>query len=775
MDFGYLTSPPERSGAGPIATRPQLLQLSSLDPKDFERLCFRLARLDATVELCRFYGVHGQPQKGIDLYARQLDGSYKVVQCKRSSDGFTPSEVTEAVDTFLAGDWATKASVFVLAVTANLEGTQAADRIEDERLKLARRGITFVVWDETEISSVLKDHPRLVDDFFDREAVRTFLGDEAANALGDRLNAVDVIEYRRSLGRLYREVFSRLERGVHGDDRNAPLDDRFVLPDVLVTARVGTAMPVPPPDAPIVDPAATTPRPGATGRYFPVVMASLRNPALTVLQTHSTPDNFGNRVSVADWLTTGSQHLVVGVPGSGKSALLRMIVLDVFADAPRFVGQVDRLHDMLPIWLPFAFWTSAARKNANSVSVLDAVRDWLNAYDHGHLWPLIERALSDERALLVVDGLDEWASPDLARMCVDRLEVFASTKRANVIASSRPFSTADLPVDGSRWRLGTLAPLNYEQRLTFVTKWLAPLVSEPALAKEVAEWASEIESSAHLRELSDLPLFLLLLLRTREQQTEFPEDLYAVLSDAITRLIGEHRRRKIDTSGTADLFPPSADIRRVSAATAEHMHASSMAAISDEELRDEFRRTLVESIGYPAAEAHAMAVVLVNSLSPGVGLMVRPAPDQTSFFHRSVLEFLAAERLLTRPSGEQIDLVRDHLTERRWSQVLRFLIRGLVRPPEIAGIFDALDESGGNNPLLREGTDLLAADVAVGAGNADTRTRHRLLDRVMREVETGERTAHLSSASHARRSEARWSTASATGCAARHGRPGQAF
>jgi predicted helicase len=79
-----------------------------------------------------FYGVHGQAQKGIDLYARQLDRSYLVIQCKRSSDGFTPGEVTEAVDTFLAGDWAPTATVFVLAVTANLEGTNAADRIEED-------------------------------------------------------------------------------------------------------------------------------------------------------------------------------------------------------------------------------------------------------------------------------------------------------------------------------------------------------------------------------------------------------------------------------------------------------------------------------------------------------------------------------------------------------------------------------------------------------------------------------------------------------------------
>ncbi|MGH3948130.1 MAG: hypothetical protein ACRDSE_03265 [Pseudonocardiaceae bacterium] len=42
-----------------------------------------------------------------------------------------------------------------MAVTTNLEGTQAADRIEEERPNLPQRGITFTVWDETEISTLV--------------------------------------------------------------------------------------------------------------------------------------------------------------------------------------------------------------------------------------------------------------------------------------------------------------------------------------------------------------------------------------------------------------------------------------------------------------------------------------------------------------------------------------------------------------------------------------------------------------------------------------------
>lgn len=738
--FGHLTSPPEACGAVPIATRPQLLPLGSLRPKDFERLCFRLARLDAAVESCRIYGVDGQAQQGIDLYVRRSDGSYMVIQCKRSSDDFTPAEITSAVDTFLDRDWAANAKVFVLAVTANLERTQLADRIEEERTKLDARGIRFDVWDELGISAQMKDHPRLVDDFFGREAVKVFLGPEAALALGDRLDADEVVRFRTALGALYREVFGRLERGVHGDDRNVALPERFVLPDVLVGSDV--AMPPPAPQAPQRQAAQPAPAFRIVPGSGPDVTAGLRNSQLRPADAGYLSDSHATRVQVTDWLGTGNWHVVVGVPGSGKSALLRTLVLDAFADAPRFISNLDRWHDLLPVWLPFSFWTHAAQKRPDAASVLDGARAWLDAYDHGHLWPLVQKALRDERVLLVIDGFDEWASPDLARLCVDRLEVFAGTKHVNVMASSRPFSTADLPLDRQRWRRAELAPLNQEQRWTFISRWLAPLIDEPELSKEAASWAAEIDSATHLRELSHLPLFLLLLLRTREQRTEFPEDLHAVLEEAVTRLVGEHRRRKIDAAGAADAFPSTADVRRVSAATAHQMHLHSTLSISDEELREQIRRTLTDSIGYPAAEAHAMASTLVNSLSPGMGLMIRPAPDETRFFHRSILEFLAAERMLAQSSADQIALFQEHLTDRRWAQVLRFLVRGLVRPHEIAAIFTALDPASTDDALLREQLNLLAADVVVNAGATDAPTRRRLLDRVVQEVDAGERTRH---------------------------------
>jgi len=150
----YLATPAEGCGEVPVSTRPQRLRLGSLTPRDFERLCHRLARVQATVEDVRIIGVPGQFQDGIELYARRHDGTYVAIQCKRSSDAFPPGEITAAVDKFLVGEWAGTAKEFVLAVTADLEPTQTSNRIRTEKERLAKKGIRFKPWDEAELSAL---------------------------------------------------------------------------------------------------------------------------------------------------------------------------------------------------------------------------------------------------------------------------------------------------------------------------------------------------------------------------------------------------------------------------------------------------------------------------------------------------------------------------------------------------------------------------------------------------------------------------------------------
>ena len=51
-------------------------------------------------------------------------------------------------------------------------------------------------------------------------------------------------------------------------------------------------------------------------------------------------------------------------------------------------------------------------KRGAPASIGEALKSWLEQYDAGDLWPLVQAALNDERLLLVVDGLDEWVNDE---------------------------------------------------------------------------------------------------------------------------------------------------------------------------------------------------------------------------------------------------------------------------------------------------------------------------------------------------------------------------
>ena len=96
--------------------------------------------------------------------------------------------------------------------------------------------------ESSQISERLKDHPDLVDDFFGREWVRTFCGEEAVASLSSRrLQAsTQVIRLRQLLRRCYKQHFEITDPGlpsligsINPDHQPLPLGDRFVPPEIL--------------------------------------------------------------------------------------------------------------------------------------------------------------------------------------------------------------------------------------------------------------------------------------------------------------------------------------------------------------------------------------------------------------------------------------------------------------------------------------------------------------------------------------------------------------
>jgi len=203
----YLWAAPRVSVFPPVRTRAQTLPLEQLTWEDFERLCLRLAEDESDIDQLGLYGLPGQTQEGIDIFARLSEGEYSVYQCRRVQ-AFTAERLAKVVDDFLSGRWGERASRLVLCTSAELRDTNLALAVEEQNARLQARGKTFVALDREGLSRRLKGLPQLVLDFFDRAWLEEFCPD-ASEELRRRLGAADASSLRASLSRLYANVFAR--------------------------------------------------------------------------------------------------------------------------------------------------------------------------------------------------------------------------------------------------------------------------------------------------------------------------------------------------------------------------------------------------------------------------------------------------------------------------------------------------------------------------------------------------------------------------------------
>lgn len=728
----YLASPPESTPPLVVSTSLQVLPFSELAWPDFERLCYRLCRRYGDIEDCLFYGTGGQAQFGIDIFMWRKEGGYSVVQCKRYAE-FTGHHLKKAVDKFLDGRWKDRADRFVLATSSDLAGIAEDVAAQVDRLK--KLDIAFESWDRSSLSDMLKQEPDLVLDFFGRAAVEVFLDPVAMERLASRLEPGELIEYRRALGDLYREVVAVDDPGIVAGSPTTPLQQRFVMPDLVIESdgtRTAEAK------------AASTPslgnlsllREGSVGEWEAVATTDPLAPTVEA------------KVAADEWLATGDRKLLVGEPGAGKSALLRYLLLDMFEAEPHLGAVARRWGDAVPVWIPFGFWTRLARTTGEPIGLEQCIRSWLAYWSREDLWTLVERAIDDHRLVLLVDGLDEWATEPLGAQAARQLVVFANSRRCPVVASSRPFGVESLPLSTNDWDLGRIAALSDEQRYDFVDRWLERWWSRDATTprETVPETLiAEVDASERIRQLSRNPLMLSIVLYLRAQNEELATDWATVLDQVVRHLIDEHRRQKMYAAASAAVMPRSEDVRRLAVLLAAQLQRRGLDALSYQEALDLLRRGLADDgerlgLGYSESQAADLARGLLDSVSTDLGLFVQPRDGSVGFIHRFIQEYLCAEHLLLSSAEERRAVVLEKFKDLQWRETITLCLQRLEDETEVQAIFDDLDSSG---LMFGEVVDQLAAAVSFADINPlSTEFRRSLARRVVERIETGERPTH---------------------------------
>jgi WD40 repeat protein len=148
------------------------LQFSRLSWAEFEELVADLARNADDLVDVRRYGPDGQGQDGIDVIGFTRTGQRAhAYQCKRVAK-FAESDLSRAVAEFADGARPFDPVRFVVATAAPALRKQIVHQLMAERTR--HQDLEIQLWDATELNEMLREHPRIVEKFFDKATARTF-------------------------------------------------------------------------------------------------------------------------------------------------------------------------------------------------------------------------------------------------------------------------------------------------------------------------------------------------------------------------------------------------------------------------------------------------------------------------------------------------------------------------------------------------------------------------------------------------------------------------
>jgi len=675
----WLEAPPESLGRSPVNTRLQALPFEELDWPNFERLILRVVRSDRTVTDCQIYGTPGQAQHGIDLLAvlASAPADSGCFQCKRV-ENFGAADVKKAVTKFEEGPWAQRALEFTLCVASSLENTQVVEAIVEERARLADRSIRFAVWDGSQSGALnvrLKALPEIVDDFFGREWVRIFNGEEAADRLGERLDGIDFNALRARLAELYATIFAQHDPGLRVQV-SEPIDylGRYVPADILEdTMLEGIGQGV---------------RQQQSAAALSLEPSNLENkppsgprPIALALEAVSA------RRSAWEWLREQHSCVILGEPGYGKSAMLRQLALTLalanFSESAPIGSEHLR---RLPVWLSFARLAAAIAEDSNTSSE-DFFCRWLHQYGYADVQPLFRRALRTSELVLLVDGLDEGTDVASGREALDRIITFARSHRAMIVCTSRPRSFSVLTVP-TTWSTATLAPFDDEQIKQLATRWFAVLEvstsGEPVEARRTRAqprgeaFFDAVRVNPRTHELARNPLLCQALIEMFRLSHRLPEARVRAYAEIIELFLRRHPQARqhagfasrpstlegIRDSDLNDMLVQIAMDTQIAGSVGITSRASC------EEACEHYLEDAVRGMGLTHPDASRRAPEIVDALIGYFGILIERAPGDVSFVHLSLQEFLAAEGMTSRPENEQLDWLRQIALQPRWRECL---------------------------------------------------------------------------------------------------------